>query len=75
MQVIVAGGTMEPITEFRGLLSPNIEKHDEINVVRCDHVVPPDNVLAVCLSKGPSNLTLNFSYESRKNNELVSIFT
>lgn len=64
---------MEPISEFRGLLTANIDKHDQINVVRCDHVVPPANVLAVCLSKGPSNLSLNFSYESRKNNELVSI--
>ncbi|XP_026322080.1 ATP-dependent DNA helicase DDX11 [Hyposmocoma kahamanoa] len=69
--VIVAGGTMEPISEFRNLLTVNIDKYAQINVVRCDHVVPPDNVLAVCLSKGPSNLNLNFSYENRKKNELV----
>lgn len=64
---------MEPISEFRGLLTANIDKYDQINVVRCDHVVPPDNVLAVCLSKGPSNLSLNFSYENRNNDELVSM--
>ncbi|KAI5646593.1 hypothetical protein NE865_01527 [Phthorimaea operculella] len=67
--VIVAGGTMEPISEFKALLT---NEEDRINVVRCEHVVPPENVLAICLSKGPSNLTLNFSYENRMSNDLLS---
>ncbi|KAJ2951990.1 hypothetical protein O0L34_g4253 [Tuta absoluta] len=67
--VIVAGGTMEPISEFKALLT---NEEDRINVVRCEHVVPPENVLAICLSKGPSNMSLNFSYENRMGNELLS---
>ncbi|XP_048006864.1 ATP-dependent DNA helicase DDX11-like [Leguminivora glycinivorella] len=66
--VILAGGTMEPISEFKDLLKSDGK---EVNVVKCGHVVPPDNVLGVCLSKGPSNVSLNFSYENRMSKELL----
>ncbi|KAG7307926.1 hypothetical protein JYU34_006542 [Plutella xylostella] len=83
--VVVAGGTMEPIAEFQSLLTggdPSLRdvtttSHDvitarrDVTVVRCDHVVPAENVLAVCLSKGPSNLSLNFSYESRQSKPIL----
>ncbi|XP_063893350.1 ATP-dependent DNA helicase DDX11 [Helicoverpa armigera] len=70
--VIVAGGTMEPISEFQALLTSNSRTDDTVNIVRCEHVVPSDNVLGVCLSKGPTNVSLNFSYENRMSNELLS---
>ncbi|XP_047022259.1 ATP-dependent DNA helicase DDX11 isoform X1 [Helicoverpa zea] len=70
--VIVAGGTMEPISEFKALLTTNSRTDDIVNIVRCEHVVPSDNVLGVCLSKGPTNVSLNFSYENRMSNELLS---
>ncbi|XP_063533421.1 ATP-dependent DNA helicase DDX11 [Cydia strobilella] len=66
--VILAGGTMEPISEFKDLLKSDGK---EVNVVKCGHVVPPDNVLGVCLSKGPSSVSLNFSYENRMSKELL----
>ncbi|KAG6459790.1 hypothetical protein O3G_MSEX011615 [Manduca sexta] len=69
--VIVAGGTMEPISEFKSLLTSNSDKNDTVNVVRCEHVVSADNVLGICLSRGPSSVALNFSYENRMSNELV----
>lgn len=62
---------MEPINEFEALLTGNSEKSELVNVVRCEHVVPPDNVLGICLTKGPSSVTLNFSYEKRMSYELV----
>lgn len=64
---------MEPISEFKSLLTGS-SVNEDVNVVRCDHVVPPDNVLGVCVSKGPANVTLNFSYENRMSKELVSRF-
>nr|XP_049694720.1 ATP-dependent DNA helicase DDX11 isoform X1 [Helicoverpa armigera] len=70
--VIVAGGTMEPISEFQALLTTNSRTDDIVNIVRCEHVVPSDNVLGFCLSKGPTNVSLNFSYENRMSNELLS---
>ncbi|XP_045534903.1 ATP-dependent DNA helicase DDX11 [Papilio machaon] len=70
--VILAGGTMEPISEFEGLLTNNSTELNRVNIVKCGHVVPPDNVLGVCLSQGPSNINLNFSYENRMSNELLN---
>ncbi|CAH2244147.1 jg23453 [Pararge aegeria aegeria] len=70
--VIVAGGTMEPVAEFQALLTNNSLEVDKVNVVKCEHVVPPDNVLGVCLSKGPSNVHLNFSYENRSSKDLLN---
>ncbi|XP_072940109.1 ATP-dependent DNA helicase DDX11 [Epargyreus clarus] len=69
--VVVAGGTMEPINEFRSLLTNNSPSGD-VNVVKCEHVVPAENVLGICLSKGPTNVSLNFSYENRTSNELLT---
>nr|XP_053603575.1 ATP-dependent DNA helicase DDX11 isoform X2 [Plodia interpunctella] len=63
--VILAGGTMEPVSEFLQLLTGSAAARDVVNVVKCEHVVPRDNVLALCVSKGPSQLALNFSYENR----------
>ncbi|XP_028027287.1 ATP-dependent DNA helicase DDX11 isoform X1 [Bombyx mandarina] len=70
--VIVAGGTMEPISEFKALLSSNGRSDSKLNIVRCEHVVPPHNILAVCLSRGPSNTVFNFSYENRMSKELLN---
>lgn len=63
---------MEPISEFQELLASDKTQLDRVNVVKCGHVVPADNVLGICLSKGPSKLNLNFSYENRSSFELVS---
>ncbi|CAG9559763.1 unnamed protein product [Danaus chrysippus] len=70
--VILAGGTMEPISEFQALLACDKTQLDRVNVVKCGHVVPADNVLGICLSKGPSKLNLNFSYENRSSFELLN---
>ncbi|CAH0725234.1 unnamed protein product, partial [Brenthis ino] len=70
--VIVAGGTMEPVSEFQALLTNNTMDEERLTVVKCDHVVSPDNVLGICLSKGPSNINLNFSYENRTSKDLLN---
>lgn len=63
---------MEPISEFLRLLTGDSKPTDDVNIVKCDHVVSPDNVIAICMSKGPTNVGLNFSYERRGTGELVS---
>ncbi|XP_063824609.1 ATP-dependent DNA helicase DDX11 [Ostrinia nubilalis] len=70
--VIVAGGTMEPISEFLRLLTGDSKQTDDVNIVKCDHVVSPENVIAICMSKGPTNVGLNFSYERRGSGELLN---
>ena len=64
--IIVAGGTMNPLSEFRDQLfigagaDPNRVVH-----FSCDHVVPGENVLPIVIRNGPSGKVLDFSYKSR----------
>lgn len=64
--VIVAGGTMQPISEFREQLFQNAGAElSRITAFSCGHVIPPENILPIIVTKGPSGKILDFSYESR----------
>ncbi|XP_059062419.1 ATP-dependent DNA helicase DDX11 isoform X2 [Achroia grisella] len=71
-QVVLAGGTMEPVSEFLQLLTGSSNQSEKVNVVKCEHVVPKDNVLGICVTKGPSQLNLNFGYENRMSKNLLA---
>ncbi|XP_058046175.1 ATP-dependent DNA helicase DDX11 [Ahaetulla prasina] len=64
--VIIAGGTMQPVADFRQqlLLGAGVDA-DRIEEFSCGHVIPPDNILPVILCCGPSNQLLEFTYEKR----------
>ncbi|XP_059062417.1 ATP-dependent DNA helicase DDX11 isoform X1 [Achroia grisella] len=70
--VVLAGGTMEPVSEFLQLLTGSSNQSEKVNVVKCEHVVPKDNVLGICVTKGPSQLNLNFGYENRMSKNLLA---
>lgn len=70
--VILAGGTMQPVSEtVECLLSTPAVPATRLRFFSCDHIIPPENLLAVTLGTGPSNKTLEFSYQNRSSNELV----
>lgn len=64
--VIVAGGTMKPISEFRDRLFVNsgapIERIIEFS---CDHIIPPENILPIIVTKGPNRENLLFNFDNR----------
>ncbi|XP_025020448.1 ATP-dependent DNA helicase DDX11 isoform X1 [Python bivittatus] len=64
--VIIAGGTMQPVADFREqlLLGAGVDT-DRIEEFSCGHVIPPDNILPIILCSGPSNQLLEFTYEKR----------
>jgi len=64
--VIVAGGTMQPVEEFKQQLFIGAGA-DESRIMNfsCDHVVPGDHILPLVLSQGPSGVKLDFSYQYR----------
>lgn len=70
--VIVAGGTMQPTTEFKTQLfqpfMPRIEEHF------FGHVVASDAILPLVIPKGPRNSSFLFNYGNRGNSEMVSKF-
>ncbi|NWV26743.1 DDX11 helicase, partial [Origma solitaria] len=64
--VIIAGGTMQPVADFREQLL-GCAGVDPARVVEfsCGHVIPPENILPIILCSGPSNQQLEFTYQTR----------
>ncbi|KAK1575989.1 hypothetical protein Q3G72_009915 [Acer saccharum] len=62
--VILAGGTLQPIEETRerlfSWLPPN-----ELHFLSCNHIIPPESILPVAVSNGPTGQAFDFSYGSR----------
>ncbi|NXW79524.1 DDX11 helicase, partial [Hirundo rustica] len=64
--VIIAGGTMQPVADFREELL-YCAGVDPVRIVEfsCGHVIPPENILPIILCSGPSNQQLEFTYQTR----------
>lgn len=67
--IIVAGGTMQPTTEFTTQLFQNFKERTEEHFY--GHVVAAEAILPVVISKGPRNSPFLFNYANRGNNEMV----
>ncbi len=64
--VVVAGGTMQPPSEFVDqLFVPCGAKRERVELFSCGHVVPGESVLPLVVPCGPSGRQLDFSYERR----------
>ncbi|KAF5739144.1 hypothetical protein HS088_TW12G00344 [Tripterygium wilfordii] len=62
--VILAGGTLQPIEETRERLFPWLPL-SELHFFSCNHIVPPENIMPVAVSYGPTGRSFDFSYNSR----------
>ncbi|XP_067392340.1 ATP-dependent DNA helicase DDX11 isoform X1 [Emydura macquarii macquarii] len=63
--VIIAGGTMQPVSDFREQLLSCVVGADRVVEFSCGHVIPPENILPIILCSGPSNQQLEFTYQKR----------
>ncbi|NXN13715.1 DDX11 helicase, partial [Indicator maculatus] len=70
--VIIAGGTMQPVADFREQLL-SCAGVDPARVVEfsCGHVIPPENILPIILCSGPSNQQLEFTYQTRDRPQMM----
>ncbi|XP_017769613.1 PREDICTED: putative ATP-dependent RNA helicase DDX11-like protein 8 [Nicrophorus vespilloides] len=65
--VIVAGGTMKPISEFRDRLFINAgAESSRIVEFSCDHIIPPKNILPIIVTSGPAEEKLLFNFDNRR---------
>ena len=69
--VILTGGTLQPIEEKRERLFPWLTS-DQFHFFSCSHIIPPESILPVALSHGPSGQSFDFSYSSRSSSIMVS---
>ncbi len=64
--VVVAGGTMQPPSEFvQQLFLPSGADESRVTLFSCGHVIPKENVLPLVLHSEPSGKPMDFSYERR----------
>ena len=70
--IVVAGGTMQPISEFRDQLFASAGAPPErIHHFSCGHVVPKENILPLVLCQGPTGKTLDFTFGNRDKEETL----
>ncbi|KAB7505816.1 putative ATP-dependent DNA helicase DDX11 [Armadillidium nasatum] len=70
--VILAGGTMAPVDEFKQQLFLSAgASPDRIVEFSCDHVVPEQNVLALVVTTGPSSIPFDFTFKKRKDPQML----
>ncbi|KAG7279217.1 hypothetical protein CRUP_013609 [Coryphaenoides rupestris] len=64
--VIIAGGTMQPVSDFKQelLITAGVGE-ERITEFSCGHVIPPTNILPLVLSSGPSGQELEFTFQNR----------
>lgn len=68
--VIVAGGTMQPTTEFTEQLFSKQKERIEQHFF--GHVVAAEAVLPIVVTKGPKNSSFLFNFANKGNREMVS---
>ncbi|XP_017699231.3 ATP-dependent DNA helicase DDX11 [Phoenix dactylifera] len=68
--VVLAGGTLQPIEETRVRLFPGLAL-DHVHFFTCNHIVPPESLLPIAVSRGPSGMTFDFSYNSRSTPSMI----
>ncbi|XP_062050801.1 ATP-dependent DNA helicase DDX11 [Lepus europaeus] len=65
--VVIAGGTMQPVSDFREqLLACAGVQAERVVEFSCGHVIPPDNILPLVICTGPSGQQLDFTYQKRE---------
>ncbi|CAM9137770.1 unnamed protein product [Scytosiphon promiscuus] len=66
--LVLVGGTMQPTGDLVRQLFSTVEP-SRLEVFSCGHVIPRENLLPLCVSKGPSGKTFNFTYNRRGSDE------
>ncbi|KAL7410162.1 helicase C-terminal domain-containing protein [Mrakia frigida] len=68
--VVLAGGTMEPVSDFHLQLFPQVESSRFSNF-SCGHVIPKENLQTLVLTKGPKGRDLEFKFDNRGDETLL----
>jgi len=68
--VILAGGTMSPMSDYTSHLFPLLPK-EAVTTLSCGHVIPKDNLIAWDLSSGPTGRSFEFTFKNRTDMEMV----
>ncbi|KAL5072678.1 hypothetical protein RYX36_011662 [Vicia faba] len=68
--VVLVGGTLQPIEETRERLFPWLPP-DQLHFFSCGHIVPPESIMPIAVSRGPTGRSFDFSYSSRSSADMM----
>ncbi|ORX98335.1 DNA repair helicase [Basidiobolus meristosporus CBS 931.73] len=68
--VILAGGTMEPISDFVDFLFPHLPD-SKINKYAFGHIIPPESLLVLNIGESPTGYPLEFTYDRRSDHKMI----
>ncbi|EPS45783.1 hypothetical protein H072_142 [Dactylellina haptotyla CBS 200.50] len=68
--VILAGGTMEPMSDYVNHLFPYLSS-EKLRMVSCGHVIPKDNMLAMTVPTGVTGQEFEFTFDKRGQAQLI----
>ncbi|KYN03917.1 putative ATP-dependent RNA helicase DDX11 [Cyphomyrmex costatus] len=70
--VVLAGGTMEPMSEFVDQLFLMAgATPDRIMTFSCDHVIPKENIISNVATRGPTGIEFEFNFHNRQDTRLL----
>ncbi|CAL5210710.1 unnamed protein product [Lathyrus oleraceus] len=68
--VVLVGGTLQPIEETRERLFPSLPPN-QLHFFSCGHIVPPESIMPIAVSRGPTGRSFDFSYSSRSSADMM----
>ncbi|KAL2338079.1 hypothetical protein Fmac_012525 [Flemingia macrophylla] len=68
--VVLVGGTLQPIEETRERLFPWLPPN-RLHFFSCGHIVPPDSIMPIAVTRGPTGRSFDFSFSSRSSPDMM----
>jgi chromosome transmission fidelity protein 1 len=63
---------MQPMNDFIDLLfSSQKLPSQKLRTFSCGHIIPPENLVCISLSKGCSGVDFNFTFQNRESTQLI----
>ncbi|KAG0031020.1 DEAD H (Asp-Glu-Ala-Asp His) box helicase 11 [Podila clonocystis] len=74
--VVLAGGTMEPVSDLLSHLFPYLKDEGSAHYPRihrfsCGHVIPKENLMTLIVQKAPTGLPLDLSFAQRNRDDTM----
>lgn len=67
--VVLAGGTMEPISDVLELLFPR--QLERVKIFSCGHVIPREHLCGIVLDTGPRKQKFEFTFQKRYDSQVL----
>lgn len=69
--ILLVGGTLSPREALKSAILSEISISRTVHEFECDHVVPPENLLGLVVSKGPSGRDMEFTFRTRRDMNVI----